>query len=140
MFGKYAIVAPVEYHFKEEPDLFWKIKAATAGDELELEKYLFANRRYVKDADGKSVVLPPLWVQQMHMEISLTFAGTNIAENDKLFIEDNASVETICKAILKMPEGMVEEIWLAVKETNPTWGPQFVQRKNDSAPNSTTQE
>jgi len=120
--GKYALFEPVEYKFKEEPDLWWKIKPPTSGDELDIARFL--NRgKYVVSTEGASREDAPTWIEIMHREIALTFAGTNIADdNDKPVLKENASVSGIEKVLKQLPHAMVLELWEAIAEYCPGWG------------------
>ena len=129
-FGKYSVVGSLEHHFDLEPEWFWKIRPATSGDDLVMAKYYVENTRTVI-IDGKRVEQPPLWMDVMYREIALLFDGTNIPKDPKkpgvAILADKAAVGTIEAVLGTMPEVMVEEIWKAIGETNPFWGPRLYQ-------------
>lgn len=124
-FGKYLSLIPFEYHFEKEPDWYWRIRAVTAEDELAKDRFWSENTDIFND-----IPVPPAGWRVMVWEVVRTFAGTNIPKDDKS-VEDggkpilsdsanNAQVEAIVK---QMPPDMVFEIWQAVGEVNPYWGP-----------------
>lgn len=129
-FGKYAILEPVEHRFEADPSWYWMIKPITSGDELAMEKFLWQGRTNENVPVNREVV---------HREIAMTFGGTNIpktkTENNELvpvldangdpipILQKNAGLEDIEAVLLKMPNKMVMEIWEAVGNANPTWGP-----------------
>ncbi len=129
-FGKYAIIDPVKHDFEKEPQWWWKIKPPTSGDELAMSKYLVQARVEV-GIDGVRREYPPTNTEIMHRELALTFAGTNIpAEDDQPvedggepFIKADMSIEQIEARLRQMPHEMCVELWYAVAEACPGWGP-----------------
>lgn len=132
-FGQYAIVDVVEHRFEKEPDWVWKIKPPTSGDELAMSKFLVQNRVEV-DAAGIRREFPPTYTEIAYREIALCFGGTDIpkggkkgkpvAEGGEPVLADNARVEQIEAVLRKMPHPMVMEIWGAIADHVPGWGPQ----------------
>ena len=137
-FGKYAIVAPVEHRFEQEPDWIWRIKPVSSGDELAMQKFLWQRRAQV--VNGVREEIPPVNMEIIHREIALSFAGTNIPkskmgeggepvpvtsnEGERVpILPDKAGVDQVEAVLRQMPPQMVMEIWKAVGEANPTWGP-----------------
>jgi hypothetical protein len=136
-FGKYAVVTPIEHRFEQEPDWFWKIKPVSSGDELEMQKFLWQRR--VQVTNGVREEIPPVNMEIIYREIALSFAGTNIPkttiENDEVVVVtdtkgevvpilySNANVGQIEAVLKQMPTAMIMEVWKAVGEANPTWGP-----------------
>lgn len=128
-FGKYAIAKPVTHNFEQEPDWWWKIKPVTTGMELEMSKFL-NHKRLISTAEGR-VELPPTSMEIAMREIAFTFGGTNIPldENNPVgdggepFIKEDASVEEIESALAQLPRDMFYEIWGAVGDAYPYWGP-----------------
>jgi hypothetical protein len=128
-FGKYSIMSGVQHFFEEEPEWYWKINPVTAGMELDMSKFL-AHRRIV-NSSGQRVELPPTSMEIAFREIALTFGGTNIPkETDKPvedggepLLKDGASVEEIEAVLRHFPSTMLMEIWRAVGESYPNWGP-----------------
>ena len=120
--GKYALFEPVEYKFKEEPELWWKIKPPTSGDELSMARFL--NRgKYMVGPEGASREDAPTMVEIMYREVALTFVGTNIEDDDgKPVLKKGASVTTIETVLKQLPHAMVLEIWEAIGENCPGWG------------------
>jgi len=122
-FGKYAIIDPVTHHFKEEPDWWWKITPPTSGDELARSKFTLQNR-IVTDPMGVQREYPPTNTEVMHREVALLFGGTNVpADDDTPILAENQPVENIENVLRQMPHGMVLEIWEAIAEAVPGWGP-----------------
>jgi len=128
-FGKYAILTSTRYTFEKEPTWYWEIKPVSSGMELERSKFLLHNR-VVVDASGNRRELPPTWLEIAHREIALTFGGTNIPVEDKPvedggkpLVEAGTSTAEIEKVLRGMPQEMVWEIWTAVGQSYPEWGP-----------------
>jgi len=129
-FGKYAIIDPVVFHFEKEPDWWWKINPPTAGDELAMSKFMFVGRA-ITGPDGVRREYPATVEEVAFREIALTFGGTNIPMDDNKpveqggepFIKVGTSVEDIEYALAKMPTDMIFEIWTAIGNAVPGWGP-----------------
>lgn len=135
-FGKYAILDSVEHRFEKEPEWFWRIKSVTSGDEITLQRFL-AERKVIVSGDTREEHYH-VNMEIVLREIALTFAGTNIPKT-KLedgevkvvtkdgeivpILNEKSSVDEIEAALKKFPKEMVMEIWDAVGEANPTWGP-----------------
>jgi len=136
--GNYVLFEPFEYKFKKEPDLYWKIKPPTSGDEVDMARFL--NRgKYVVSNEGASREDAPTLVEIMHREVALTFAGTNIEDDDgKPVLKDNASVSSIEKVLKQLPYAMVLEIWEAIGDHCPGWGGKKVEAEGseEEDPNS----
>lgn len=129
-FAKYAIFDAVTHNFEKEPDWWWKIKPPTSGDELVMAKYLVNNRVEV-GADGVRREFPPTNTEIAHREIALCFGGTNIPKDDEKPVADGGEpilklgdpVENIETVLRSMPHAMVMEIWNAIGDAVPGWGP-----------------
>jgi hypothetical protein len=124
-FGQYTILENLEYEFQKMPDWYWIIKAPTSGDELTITRFINQGR-VTAGADGVSRDAPPSWLEVAYREIALTFAGTNIPiseTNDNPCLKPNASVADVEKVLKAMPQEMVMEIWEAVRDHVPGWGP-----------------
>lgn len=123
-FGKYAVATPLEYHFEKEPEWYWKIRPVTMGDELEMNQWMVSSATERTAADGTSVTVPPNWIDIAMREISVTFAGTNlVGEDGKALLKDNATPGQVAEALQKLPKEMFMEIWKAVGQSYPSWGP-----------------
>lgn len=123
-FGKYAIIDVVEHHFEKEPEWVWKIKPPASGDELAMSKFLVQNRVEV-DNTGTRREFPPTYTEIAYREIALCFGGTTIQKpNGDLILKDDARIEQIEAMLRKMPHSMVMEIWGAIADSVPGWGPQ----------------
>lgn len=140
-FGKYAVIDAVTHNFKEEPEWFWKITPPTSGDELAMSRF-FVQGHVVQGVDGVRRDYPPTNLEVCHREIALTFGGTNIPKGDQKVEEGgdpilaaDASVEAIEVMLRKMPQAMVLEIWEAIADAIPGWGP-----ASPKAVNSETEE
>lgn len=141
-FGNYAIIDKVDHPFEKEPEWVWKIKPPTSGDELAMSKFLVQNRVEV-DVTGTRREFPPTYTEIAYREIALCFGGTNIPKGGKggkpvdeggdPILQEDAKVEQIEAVLRKMPHPMVMEIWGAIADAVPGWGPQ-----RPKAPNSPT--
>ena len=124
-FGKYAIIDPVKYQFKQEPDWYWMIKPPTPADELVVSRVLMTDRSRT-GPDGTREVLLTSTLEVALREIAVTFAGTNIptSESDPTpILPKNATWEQVEALLLEMPREMVSELWIAVGDAVPGWGP-----------------
>jgi len=122
-FGKYATLENVTHTFEQEPDWTWVIKPVTMQAELDMSKFT-SRDRFVVFPDGARAARP-ITVQEISLrEIALTFHSTNIPGDDgKPILAEGASVEEIEAVLCTMPPEMVLEIWKAVGEACPPWGP-----------------
>lgn len=128
-FGKYTIADAVTHHFDEEQDWYWKINPVTAGHELEMAKFI-AHRRIVQTPEGRQE-LPPTSMEIAFREVALTFGGTNIPKDMEKPVEDggepilqeSASVTEIETVLRQFPKAMFMEIWRAIGQAYPSWGP-----------------
>jgi hypothetical protein len=127
-FGKYAVMDPVTHYFEQEPDWFWKIKPVAGEEELSMTKFL-AHRRVLTTIEG-TVEMPPTWMEVCLREIALSFGGTNIPAGEtpiekggEALLADDATVEQIETALKAFPRSMLMEVWRAVGEAYPYWGP-----------------
>lgn len=110
-FGNYAVIDSVKHPFEKEPDWFWKFRPATVGDEMEMQRWINANAKRES---------PPTWIEVAVKQIALTSEATNIPGAQ---LEDGGKVvqfEELCKI---MPIDMLGELWTALGEVNPLWGP-----------------
>jgi hypothetical protein len=124
-FGKYAIVEPVKYSFKKEPDWYWLIKPPTAKDELAVSRILTTDRSKI-EGDGTRTTVLPTTLEVAIREVAVTFSGTNIrtSESDPTpILNQDASWEVVEAVLQEMPREMVIELWIAVGEAVPGWGP-----------------
>ena len=56
-----------------------------------------------------------------YREIALTFGGTNLGEGEAL--PQDATVIEVENMLRTFPQEMVNEIWIAIGEAFPKWGP-----------------
>ncbi len=132
-FGKYAILKPVTINLKLEPDWTWSIKPITTGEELQLSQFLNTERVAVL-ADGTRIGRPATNLEVACREIALSFAGTNIPGDDgKPILPRDATVDEVEAALKGMPHELVMELWNAVGEAIPTWGPAKPSKKTASS-------
>ncbi len=122
-YGKYAILTDVEHTFEKEPEWTWTIKPVTMAAELAIAQFV-ARDRFVVFPDGTRASRP-ITTQEISMrEIALTFRSTNVkGEDEKLILSDDAAIDQVEAELAKMPPAMVLEIWKAVGEACPPWGP-----------------
>ncbi len=131
-FGKYAILTSVVHSFEKEPQWSWTIKPVTTKEELLLSQFLNTERVAVLP-DGARVGRPATNNDVMLEEVALTFGGTNIPdENGNPVLKSDASLDEVKALLLKMPQEMVLEIWKAIGEAIPGWGPVQPKKKTSS--------
>jgi hypothetical protein len=124
-FGKYAVLSDVVHTFEEEPDWSWTIKPVTMKAEVEMS-HLMSAVGYVTLPDGTAMAHPVTNQDVSLREIALTFGGTTVpGEEDEPILEKDASVAEVEAVLMAMPPKMVLEIWKAVGEANPPWGPKL---------------
>jgi hypothetical protein len=135
-FGNYAIVSEIKHEFTKEPDWWWIIKPPTGRDELEVSKLLSTDRTRM-DEEGNRVSVMPTTLEIAIREISVTFGGTNIptSESDPTpMLKKDASLAEVEQAVKEMPREMIFELWNAVGDAVPGWGPAKPKaRKTDGA-------
>ncbi len=144
-FGNYAIIDNVEHHFEKEPEWVWKIKPPTSGDELAMSKFLVQNRVEI-DPSGVRREFPPTYTEIAYREIALCFGGTTIPKGGKggkpvseggdPILSDSARIEQIEATLRRMPHEMVMEIWGAIADAVPGWGPQRPKGMKSPTPSS----
>ena len=127
-----------EYHFKYEPNWYWRIKEPTNEDNKTMRDFLDEDRTEV-DSEGNVYNMPYTYTELARREIALLFAGTNIPKSGKKgkrveeggepLIELGAPVGYIEYILMKLPHKMVMEIWYAIADYIPGWGP-IVSSKN----------
>jgi hypothetical protein len=146
-FGKYAVLQEVVHTFEKEPDWTWTIRPVTMNEELAMAKFT-SRDLFVVMPDGARVARPITTQEIALREIALTFGGSTIpavqeavdAEVDKQTVHtsgvpllpENAAVDAVEAALRTMPADMVLEIWKAVGEACPPWGPK--PKEDEGAP------
>jgi hypothetical protein len=122
-FGNYAIIRPAVHTFEKEPDWSWDIKPVTAKEELALSQFLSTERVLIAP-DGSRIGRPAVALEIALEEVALTFGGTNIPDDaGNLVLKSDASMNEVKAFLLTMPHDMVMELWRAVGEAIPGWGP-----------------
>lgn len=131
-FGKYAVVEPVTYNLKNEPEWYWKFKPPTARDELNFQRFLFQGR--TRTVNGVTEPLPAVRMEGVFRQLALTFGGTNIpkfkkdgdqwVETGEPILQVGAEVEEIENVLGEMPTELVFELYEALGEHVPNWGPE----------------
>jgi hypothetical protein len=124
-FGKYAVLDKVKHVFEREPDWWWMIKPPTAADELAVARVLSTDRSRI-ELDGTRTVLLPMTLEVAMREVAVTFGGTNIPMSDDdptPILKEGASWEQVEEMLKFMPRDMLIELWIAVGEAVPGWGP-----------------
>jgi hypothetical protein len=138
-FGKYAVIAPYKHEFEMEPDWYWMIRPSISEDELAMAKFYQSKSKILDGKEGDSQIIRPHWIEIMYREIATLFAGTNIPKDPNKPIKDggepilkeNASIDEVEVVLRKMPEKMVEEIWVALGKAVPFWGPNITSPKEE---------
>lgn len=124
-FGKYAIIDPVKHVFEQEPAWYWMIKPPDAAAELAVARVLVTDRSRL-ETDGTRVSEVTTTLEIAIKEVAVTFGGTNIpiSETDPTpMIAEGASLAAVEAVVSRMPRAMVIEIWNAVGNACPGWGP-----------------
>jgi hypothetical protein len=124
-FGKYAIIDPVKHVFEKEPDWYWLIKPPTAKDELAVQRIL-AQDRFKNELDGSRTQMFVTTLEVALREIAVTFGGTNIptSETDPApILKEGAAWNEVEEVLKEMPRPMLLELWKAVGDAVPGFGP-----------------
>jgi len=122
-FGKYAVLNDVEYTFEQEPEMKWTIKPITMYADAAMASFLAADRFAILP-DGTRVMRPVTNQEIAMREIALTFRSSNIAFDDgKTVLPNDAAIEEVEAVLCHMPPAMVLELWKAVGQACPPWGP-----------------
>jgi hypothetical protein len=123
-FGKYAVINPVDYQLKEEPEWTWTFRPPSSGEELEMQRFMVVGRVQT-GPDGIQREYPPTTFEIAHRELALTFGGTNITADgeDEPILKVDAKVSEVEAMLRQMPHGLVMELWEALGDIVPTWGP-----------------
>lgn len=125
----YSIIDDVTHNLNKAPQYWWKIKPSTSGDELAMQRFLLQNRSNI-GPDGVRREFPPTVIEVAYREIASVFKGTNIPKDENKPVEEggepilkeNASIDEIEKVLMQMPHELVDELWDAITEANPSWG------------------
>ena len=120
-FGNYAIIDNVRHFLEKEPTWFWEVRPPTVKDEVALA-------RFIRNDESE---LGRFTIQIAAREVALTFSSTNIPKDPKKSVEDGgqpilkpgASVDEIELVLEEMPSDMLFELWGAVGDAVPLWGP-----------------
>ena len=124
-FGSYAILDNVKHEFVKEPTWYWMIKPPDSQAELAVSRLLSTDRSRM-EADGTRVSMLTTTLEVAMREVAVTFGGTNIptSETDpKPVLNADASVEQVEALLKEMPREMLLELWNAVGDACPGWGP-----------------
>jgi hypothetical protein len=123
-FGKYAVVDNVKYSFQLAPEMWWEFRPATVGDEMEMQRWIaVATKREAA----------PTWIEVAHKQIAIVSVKTNIVDAG---LEEGGSTAKFEELLRQMPIEMLGELWTALGDVNPLWGPP---RPRTPAPNETAE-
>jgi hypothetical protein len=78
--------------------------------------------------DGTKRESSPTWVEIAYREIALSFGGTNIPVSEKdntPVLDDDAGINEVEVILKEMSTDLIAEIWKALGEANPLWGPRL---------------
>jgi hypothetical protein len=137
-FGKYAVLTNSVHVFKEEPAWTWTFRPPTSADTLEYDRWQKENLIEAEDPEGNKIYLYPDWAERAWRQLALSFGGTTIPENSdkpvaeggKPILNRDASKEKILTVVKEMPDAMLFELWLALGEAFPFWGPTLTKEKS----------
>jgi hypothetical protein len=138
-FGKYAILDNSKHFFDQEPDWYWEFRPVNSEDELRMAKWVDANAVTV-EYEGKTLKAPPDWIQTAWQELMISFGGTNIpgdpgvpvSEGGAPILTPESSEDEILAELKDMPVEMLTELWTALGEAYPFWGPRISPKEEDS--------
>jgi hypothetical protein len=127
-FGKYAVLDNSTHTFEKEPDWTWSFRPPTSKDEAAYGKWEYENYTEVEVGGEKKYLLPP-WYERAWMQLSYSFGGTNIEMDGKPILVLGAPQKEVYAVVTEMPFDMVTELWVALGEAYPFWGPQLVKEE-----------
>lgn len=145
--GDYAVIDVVTHKLEKKPDLWFRFKPLTAKGDVRLQQEL---RKKTKVTDDR--VLYPLPLEVAIMEIAVCYDGSNIPfaiveegeEGASVRYEEapspNIGLEKVVEYIESMPVSVVEELWRALGEGNPTLGPRVTSRESSPDPSQESTE
>jgi hypothetical protein len=115
------------HQLEKEPGWSWTIKPPTANEDVEMARFMNSGR-VTAGPDGISREVVRTDIEVAIMEVVLTFGGTTIPadpgnpEGGPVLAPDasKADVEGVVRA---MPTELLKELWGAVGEAVPGWGP-----------------
>jgi len=130
-FGKYAVLDSPTYYFEKEPDWYWKFRPATSVDAIAKARWYDDKSVPATDENGEPIKLLPIWFERAIHELAVLFDGTNIPLDPEKPVEDGgkpildpkASLTEREKVIGGMPPDMLGELWVALGDAVPFWGP-----------------
>ncbi len=126
-FGQYAIVGNVEHRFKKDPQKTWTFRPSTSKDELHMT--VFATTQNQSVVEGVTLTRYPNRVEIMWREIALLTVSSNIPTQEivqgvpPVYLPEKPKVSDVEALLAQMPNEMVTELWAALGESNPGWGP-----------------
>ncbi len=124
MFEEYAVIDPILHKFEKKPEWTWTIKPPTGKEEVALARFM-ATGRVVMEGD-KRIVYSWSPLEIAYREIALLFGGTNVpksAEDPDPILTEKSSVQEIERFLQSIPVDAVMEIWKAIGDAVPFWGP-----------------
>jgi hypothetical protein len=129
-FGKYALIQPRRYYFRDEPELWWEVRPPTAGDELALTRFINQGK-VTASSEGLTQEEVPTWLDIIFWQVARLFAGTNIpanpdepvSEGGEPFVKESEPYNIVEEKLQSMPWDMVSEVADAIAEFVPGWGP-----------------
>lgn len=144
IWGDYIILTNTRHTLAQLPEFYWDIAPVTSRDEINAERELQKRTKFEPDpAGGPPFFIPPVQTDVAVVEIAASFAGCKmpgsvggIAPPSK-----GASFADVLTYVEDLPYSVVQELWKAVGEVNPTWGPRKVgQSTPDGDPLATPAE
>ena len=135
-FGKYAIVDNAKHTFKDMEDVYWEFRTSTSLDELAMAKF-YAERSEDLEGEPDLGQVGPHWIEVMWRELAMLFGGTNLSDSKKKpILKDDAGIDAIESVLKQMPQRMIVELWIALGEAVPGWGPSLPKKESNSEENS----
>lgn len=132
LWGDYAIVSGVRHFLEKSPEYFVDIRPLTAKDELAIQKRIQKGTYF----EGERLV-QPLSFEIATWELAAALAHTNIplvkevVKDGKLeqehfeFVAPGSTFEDRLAFVDTLHTSVVQELWLAVSQANPTLGPKL---------------
>lgn len=110
-FGKYATVDNVTYEFEKDPEMKWVFRPVTTADEIEMQRWI-AKKSKADEA--------PSMLEVAHKQLSIVSQSAVIPGCG---LENGGSRVQFEELLNAMPLEMMGELWQALGEVSPLWGP-----------------
>lgn len=125
IWAKYAVLDNSKHVLELTPEYYWEFRPVSTADEIRVQKEIAGRTMIIGDR-----ISGPTQMELAIIELASSFAGSNLpADSDdpdaKVVpaLKDKASFQEVYDYLCTLPVALVDELWRALGEVNPTWGP-----------------